>query len=67
MVMAYLITQGRTVQEAIEVVKSKHPDVWSPGNPTTKYTEMLEAYAKLKTKKEPDELFDTRNPESVVK
>jgi len=50
MAMAYLITQGHTVEEAIAIVKSKHPDVWSPGNPTTKYTEMLEAYAKLKRK-----------------
>jgi len=48
--MAYLITQGHTVEEAIATIKSKHPDVWSPGNPTSKYTEMLEAYAKLKHK-----------------
>ncbi len=53
MAMAYLLTQGRTVREAIEMVKSKHADVWSPGNPTQKYTEMLEAYAKLKAKKGP--------------
>ena len=38
----------KAVEEAIASVKSKHPDVWSPGNPTSKYTEMLEAYAKLK-------------------
>ena len=50
MAMAYLLTQGHTVEEAIAIVKSKHPDVWSPGNPTSKYTEMLEAYAKLKVK-----------------
>ena len=48
--MAYLLTQGHTVEQAIEVVKSKHPDVWSPGTPTLKYTETLEAYAKLKLK-----------------
>jgi dual specificity MAP kinase phosphatase len=50
MAMAYLITEGHTVEEAIAVVKSKHPDVWSPGNPTSKYTEILEAYEKLKRK-----------------
>ena len=50
MAMAYLVTQGHTVEEAIAVVKSKHPEVWSPGNPTSKYAEMLEAYAKLKLK-----------------
>ena len=48
--MAYLLTQGHTVEQAIAVVKSKHPDVWSPGNPTLKYTETLEAYAKLMLK-----------------
>lgn len=48
--MAYLLTQGHTVEKAITVVKSKDPNVWSPGNPTSKYTEMLEAYAKLKLK-----------------
>ena len=47
MVMAYLVTRGHTVEQAIAVVKSKHLDVWSPGTPTLKYTETLEAYAKL--------------------
>ena len=50
MAMAYLVTRGHTVEQAIAVVKSKHPDVWSPENPTSKYTEMLEAYAKLNLK-----------------
>jgi len=53
MAMAYLLTQGHTVEQAIAVVKSKHPDIWSAGNPTSKYTEMLEAYAKLKLKSSP--------------
>lgn len=44
--MAYLLTQNHTIEEAVAIVKSKHPDVWSPGNPTSKYTEVLEAYAK---------------------
>jgi protein-tyrosine phosphatase len=48
--MAYLLTQNHTVEEAVAIVKSKHPDVWSPGNPTSKYTEVLEAYARLKLK-----------------
>jgi len=48
MAMAYFLTQGHTVEQAIAMVKSKHPDIWSPENPTSKYTEMLEAYAKLK-------------------
>lgn len=50
MAMAYLVTRGHTVEQAIAVVKSKHPDVWSPENPTSKYAEMLEAYAKLNLK-----------------
>jgi protein-tyrosine phosphatase len=50
MAMAYLVTQGHTVEQAIAVVKSKHPDVWSPGNPTSKYTEILEAYERLNLK-----------------
>ena len=50
MAMAYLLTQGHTVEEAIALVKSKGPDVWSPGDPTSKYKEILEAYAKLKRK-----------------
>lgn len=44
--MAYLISQGHLIQEAMQLVCSKHPDVWSPGNPTSKYTEILEAYTK---------------------
>lgn len=43
-VMAYLISQGHSIQEALRLVSSKHPDVWSPGNPISKYTEILEAY-----------------------
>jgi hypothetical protein len=46
-VMAYLISQGHSIQEAVQIVSSKHSDVWSPGNPTSKYTEILEAYTKL--------------------
>jgi protein-tyrosine phosphatase len=45
-VMAYLISQGHSIQEAMQLVNSKHPNVWSSGNPTSKYTEILEAYTK---------------------
>jgi predicted protein tyrosine phosphatase len=45
--MAYLIFKGRSIQEAQQIVTAKHPDTWSPGNPTSKYTEILEAYARL--------------------
>jgi len=47
-VMAYLISQGHSIREALQLVSFKHPDVWSPGNPTSKYTEILEAYTKLR-------------------
>jgi len=47
-VMAYLVSQGHSIQEAVQLVSSKHPDVWSSGNPTSKYTEILEAYTKLR-------------------
>ena len=46
--MAYLVSKGKAVQEATALVRGKHPDVWSPGNPTPKYAEILEAYSKLK-------------------
>ncbi len=48
--MAYLVSKGNAVQEATALVKGKHPDVWSPGNPTPKYVEILEAYSKAQSR-----------------
>jgi len=47
-VMAYLISQGHSFEEALQLVSSKHPDVCSPGDSTSQYTKILEAYAKLR-------------------
>ena len=45
--MAYLISRGNSVAEAIDSVKRTNPMIWCEGNPTEKYGEILKAFAKM--------------------
>jgi len=44
--MAYLISKGWTVEDAIEFVKEKGELVWDEGNPVEYYLAILKAYSK---------------------
>jgi protein-tyrosine phosphatase len=42
--MAYLVFNGQSVDQAIDLVKQKRPDTWNLGNPVTKYKAILNAF-----------------------
>jgi len=43
--MAYLITNGHSVDEAIDLVKRKRPETWNLGNPVAKYQSILNRFS----------------------
>jgi hypothetical protein len=53
--MAYLVSEGWTVRDAIEFVKEKGELVWEKGNPVAKYSTILRAYSKVGKKNDSEE------------
>ena len=48
--IAYLTDESYSLNDAIELVKKKHPETWGPGNPVGKYKAILGDYQLLKAK-----------------
>lgn len=49
--VAYLIDNGYSMDDAIDLVTRKHPSTWSPGNPVVKYRQVLDNYRRIKARR----------------
>ena len=49
--IAFLLDEGYSMDNAVDLVTTKHPPTWSPGNPVVKYQQILDNYRHLKSKR----------------